>query len=368
MVDFTARAAIIETLEEKAATCTEAGYAKYNLRIQSDKFSENYIELTRDFAAKKHIVSQFPQYGEGILPSYNLSANEVYCDLTCDECGDTFKHTYIGKVYVEREPTCEERGNLVVEWSVNADVIRVNGTTYGGVGYRDIAAEGHIYDNEETPDVCSRCETHKSLMGSDWWKDEETGIHGIEKLTIQKEIPEEGAYLKAWNIDRDDAGYLKAYLVDEHTVVLSTMGADYLYLNTNGYFLDNFASLTTIEGFDLVNVDNCTSLEGTFKNCSALTSLDLSTWTTKNEKVTLRHTFINCASLVTILANKEYVDKLVAPTDLVQGEKDDTFSNCTKLVGTVTTADGEEVTAYNANNVGGAAARVYLTYSTIVEG
>ena len=367
MVDFTARAAIIETLEEKAATCTEAGYAKYNLRIQSDKFSENYIELTRDFEAKKHIVSQFPQYGEGTLPSYNLSANEVYCDLTCDECGDTFKHTYIGKVYVEAEPTCEERGNLVVEWAVNADVIRVNGTTYGGVGYRDIAAEGHIYDNEETPDVCSRCETHKSLMGSDWWKDEETGIHGIEKLTIQKEIPEEGAYLRAWNIDRDDTGYLKAYLVDEHTVVLSTMGADYLYLNTNGYFLDNFVSLTTIEGLGLVNVDNCTSLEGTFRNCSALTSLDLSTWTTKNEKVTLRHTFINCASLVTILANKEYVDKLVAPTDLVQGEKDDTFSNCTKLVGTVTTADGEEVTAYNANNVGGAAARVYLTYSTIVE-
>ena len=65
--------------------------------------------------------------------------------------------------------------------------------------------------------------------------------------------------------------------------------------------------------------------------------------------------------------DKEYVDKLVAPTDLVQGEKDDTFSNCTKLVGTVTTADGEEVTAYNANNVGGTAARVYLTYSTIVE-
>lgn len=365
--DFEARASIFETIEEVPATCVEDGFAKYNMLIKSDEFSENYIELTRQFAAKKHIVSQFPSYTSGNLPSYNLSANEVYCDLTCDECGETFKHLYNGKLYFDPEPTCEERGLLIVEWAVDNTAIRIAGVTSGGSGYREIAANGHAYEDEEHPDVCSVCGTHKALKNDNWWMSETAFPSHLTTLTIQKEIPEEGTYQESWIVDRDNMGYLKAYLVDDETLIISTMGADKLYLGTTGYFVAYFNELTTINGMDLVDISNCEYLQETFVGCSRLTTLDIKHWVTDKEKIELRDTFKQCLELTTILSNKEFVNKIMPPSELTVGESDNTFLGCVKLVGTQLTEDGETVSAYDANNIGALAARIYFTYSLIEE-
>lgn len=364
--EFTLRVKILSEISREDATCVADGRVLYETKVNSDKFTEDYVELEKKLPAKLHKVSNFPNYdtAEGEAPNYDLKTGKVYCTLTCDECQENFEHVFIGKAEISKEPTCEERGELHITWAVDEEAIRVAGGAHNGETYRFLSAEGHLYDNEETPDICTRCNTHKALANA-WWKGSVSqGYIAVSSVTIQKEIPEEGTYKESWNADRDDAGYIKAFLIDEQTLILSTMGADELYLNVNGHFLEGFACLTTINGLELVNISNCESLTNTFAGCAALTAIDISTWATEKETLALHNTFKDCAELVTITADKALVYKIVAP-ELSEDEVDETFLGCVALRGVVATDDGPIVTAYRADMIGALSATEYFSYSII---
>ena len=156
-------------------------------------------------------------------------------------------------------------------------------------------------------------------------------------------------------------GYLKAFLVDEKTVIISTMGADAMYLNTDGGFLYDFRSLTTINGLELIKIDNCETLSYTFANCYKLAEIDISTWTTEKEEIKLAGTFDKCAELITIRANKELAEK--ATTYKHGAIPFPVFEGCVSLVGTQTGGEEDVVNPFDSTKVTGEFAKIYFTYA-----
>lgn len=371
---FTARAKKVEEISRKEATCLEDGLIVTKVRVDTDEYSDIYMTLEEVQTAKKHRVTVFPQYNvaEGETPAFDLKTGEVYCELTCADCEETFKYIYDGSAELTTAPSCEKQGEITIKWEMDAESIRIDGPTFVGQSYKNVAATGHAYDIEESPDICVNCNTYKSLGYDEndmmlWFESEEIFQGSITKLTIQKDIPEEGTYTKSWIVDRDNEGYLMAYLTNETELIISTMGAAKLYLNTNGVFLRNFISLAEIEGFELVDISNCESLNNTFANCQALTSLDISHWVTEKETIILNGTFNNCNNLTTILATQDLANKVVAP-EIAEGEDEiPAFTGCTKLVGTQTGGEEDVVTAYDSAKVGAEAAKLYFTYEIVTD-
>ena len=375
---FTHRVRILETISTKDATCTEGGKIIYNTKVESDKFTEDYFELEKLSDALNHLVS-FPTIDVlgGSLPPFDLQKSEIYFMLTCEDCGEEMKYLCDASITTDEEPTCTETGKMTMTWGYNSsDKLRIKKEMTEGSVVRTLAKLGHIYDNPENPALCTRCETYKSLgvdADGNWWKAaDEKHIKGMVKtLVIQKEALKEDEYIDAWIIDRDNEGTLMAYVVSEETdedglktnVVISTMGADKLYLDTDGEFLRDFVCLTSIEGLEFVDIANCKTLRYTFKGCGNLQTLDLTHWV-PSEEIELFRTFNDCQSLTTIKTSYEFAQKAIASIRDFDGNKEESvFLNCFFLKGTQT--QGEEVVAehsINADNVGGSAAKLYFTY------
>lgn len=337
------RGKVWETPEEKQdPTCTEDGYQKVVLAINYLVDGEPLLtfEAERPLAAKKHIVSKFPEYDAETIPQYNLATGEVYDTFTCDECKEEIRYVYEGSVKVTAEPSCDRKGSLFIKWALKDD-IRVDGPYHNGTytGY-ELDTLGHKYTGENT-DICAVCGSHKALApfyeGLSWFRTEELGDESISellitKLIIQKEEPKEDTYQLAWNADQDDMGYIRAYwLNDGTTLVLSTMGDEKLYLNRDGHFLEEFVNLETIEGLDMVSIDNCDVLVSTFKNCEKLSEIDITAWTTSKKQIALSDTFTNCVSLVTIKSTKAFVEKI--GTDNSELKQSSVFDDCRLISG-----------------------------------
>ena len=95
--------------------------------------------------------------------------------------------------------------------------------------------------------------------------------------------------------------------------------------NCYGWFKD-FTNLTTIEGFEYLNTENVTNMTGVFNGCSALTSLDLSSFNTKGVEY-VDNIFKNCSNLTTIYASENFA----FGSGLKNGA--DMFLGCDKLKG-----------------------------------
>ena len=121
------------------------------------------------------------------------------------------------------------------------------------------------------------------------------------------------------------------------------------------------ANLTEIEGLQYLNTSQVDDMRNMFYQCAKLTSLDLSSFDTKN--VTgMAFMFRDCSQLTTIYASEGWnTDKVKTSSTM--------FTNCTALV-------GGEGTAYNSNHTGLDYARIdggpsspgYLTYKKAPDG
>ena len=70
-------------------------------------------------------------------------------------------------------------------------------------------------------------------------------------------------------------------------------------ITSMSFWFGNFTALTALEGTENVDTSALTSLRDTFYNCSALASLDLSSWDT-SKVTTLYETFRGCSSLTSL--------------------------------------------------------------------
>ena len=94
---------------------------------------------------------------------------------------------------------------------------------------------------------------------------------------------------------------------------------------TMANFFSGFTSLTTIEGWDKVDMTSTTNMKGMFKNCTSLTSLDLTLFDTSNI-TNMSEMFRGCTNLTTITVTTAFV-----VSNATRG--DNMFTGCFALVG-----------------------------------
>ena len=103
-------------------------------------------------------------------------------------------------------------------------------------------------------------------------------------------------------------------------------------------------NLTTIEGIEYLNTEKVTNMNSMFDRCSALTSLDLTSFNTANV-TDMSYMFYNCPALTTIYASNKFITSLVTKSV-------DMFSGCKNLKGAI------EYDGNNTNN------KDYANYET----
>ena len=86
-------------------------------------------------------------------------------------------------------------------------------------------------------------------------------------------------------------------------------------------------SLTTINGIENLNTEDVTDMQYMFRNCSSLTTLDLSGFNTEKVK-NMNYMFCNCSELTTIYASSNFTTSAVTSSSNM-------FSDCTSLAGAI---------------------------------
>ena len=136
------------------------------------------------------------------------------------------------------------------------------------------------------------------------------------------------------------------------TVVFDPSFAGYEVLAFSNTFAD-FKELTSVRGLENVNTSQLELMGGMFLGCKKLTEIDLSAFNTP-KLVSLIQTFYGCTSLKRIFVGEGWTTAKVRRTE-------DTFKNCTSLVGGAHTAyDPDHVDADYAR-IDGSSTPGYLT-------
>ena len=136
------------------------------------------------------------------------------------------------------------------------------------------------------------------------------------------------------------------------TVVFDPSFAGYEVLAFSNTFAD-FKELTSVLGLENVNTSQLELMGGMFLGCNKLTEIDLSAFNTP-KLVSLIQTFYGCTSLKRIFVGEGWTTAKVRRTE-------DTFKNCTSLVGGAHTAyDPDHVDADYAR-IDGSSTPGYLT-------
>ena len=129
------------------------------------------------------------------------------------------------------------------------------------------------------------------------------------------DIPDASSY-PSWN---SQASYITTVVFDESFKAIRPT-------TCNRWFYD-CTSLTTINGIENLNTEDVTDMEYMFRNCSSLTTLDLSGFNTANVE-DMNSLFFGCSELTTIYASSNFTTTAVTSSDYM-------FTGCTSLVGAV---------------------------------
>ena len=86
-------------------------------------------------------------------------------------------------------------------------------------------------------------------------------------------------------------------------------------------------SLTTINGIENLNTEDVTDMQYMFRNCSSLTTLDLSGFNTANVK-NMYMMFLGCSKLTRIYVSDQFTTSAVTESSYM-------FTSCTSLVGAI---------------------------------
>lgn len=103
----------------------------------------------------------------------------------------------------------------------------------------------------------------------------------------------------SWDASEDTDGSVMVY-VEGGTLTIAGNGSGMIYANADSSkVFDSFSAVTVIDGANVLNTSNATTLLALFQGCKALTSVDVSTWDVSNVE-DMKGVFNKCNSLQSI--------------------------------------------------------------------
>ena len=214
------------------------------------------------------------------------------CTSIVGGAGTTYNASYVDKTYARVDGGTSNPGYLTgqpEEYSIVKDNVCTH--YYDGFRLRRLTETGG-YDYE----------------GQDWWREESWDGENFDKVIFDPSFANSGI-----SIDQISAS------------------------------ISGMSNLTSIEGLEYSNSQYATDMSYLFRNCTGLTTLDLSSFDTRNV-TDMREMFRGCTSLKTIIVGENWsVANVTNSTNMFEG--------CTSLV-------GQNGTTYNANYVDKTFARV----------
>lgn len=139
---------------------------------------------------------------------------------------------------------------------------------------------------------------------SNWYKGS-TAKSTITAIEIKGSYMPTGTVTEQWNADVDNSGSIKAY-VEGTKLTIAGNGAGKIMANADSRnVFTNFSAATSISGLNLLDTSNVTDMSSMFSDCTALTSLDMSSWDTS--KVTkMNNIFYSCIRLQFVTLGKDF--------------------------------------------------------------
>jgi surface protein len=143
---------------------------------------------------------------------------------------------------------------------------------------------------------------------STWYSQGGTSVKrsSFTKIIILDSYTPTGEETAQWNADADNSGAIKCYIKGTELIIAGNgSGKISLNANSNSVFADKnrkdyFTKITTIDGLDVLDTSNATTMERMFGACSSLSgTLDLSSFVT-NSVTTMLVMFQGCENLVGI--------------------------------------------------------------------
>ena len=130
------------------------------------------------------------------------------------------------------------------------------------------------------------------------WYKTTTGSDAITKITFRDSYTPTGT-IDSWNVDVGDKGDIKCYTTGTELIIAGN-GSGKIRANADSSSMFSlFHNLTTIENLNVLDTSQVTNMGSMFRDCSKLTSLDVSNWNTA--KVTdMSGMFGRCKSLTSL--------------------------------------------------------------------
>ena len=250
-------------------------------------------------------------------------------------------HTHNWKTETNTSPTCTSSGykktRCIICGEINEQTIPANGHTWStsvtkqatctdsGITSRTctvcgqkidsvIPPKGHSWDAgtvTKEPGIgtegvktrtCTVChETREDVIpslptmaaGSSWYKSS-SAKSTITKITLQAGYSPTGGEDETW----DAGNNLKAYRKGTEAIIAGDGHAKIYATNLNSTFKD-FTALTTIENLTILDTSSVSDFTSTFENCGLIASLDVSKFDT-SKATTMNSMFSKCGGLTSL--------------------------------------------------------------------
>ena len=147
--------------------------------------------------------------------------------------------------------------------------------------------------------------------GNTWYKSTKvTGTPSFKTIAFINSGKPSGTIVEQWNADVDNSGSIKAYITGSsgsYTLTIAGDGSGSIMANPNSNLLfkpstrgnHEFSAVTSITGLGLLDTSKVTIMSNMFRDCKALTSLDVSGFDTSNV-TSMSSMFESCEALTSL--------------------------------------------------------------------
>ena len=147
--------------------------------------------------------------------------------------------------------------------------------------------------------------------GNTWYKSTKvTGTPSFKTIAFINSGKPSGTIVEQWNADVDNSGSIKAYITGSsgsYTLTIAGDGSGSIMANPNSNQLfkpstsgrHEFSAVTSITGLGLLDTSKVTIMSNMFRDCKALTSLDLSGFDTSSV-TSMASMFESCEALTSL--------------------------------------------------------------------
>ena len=202
--------------------------------------------------------------------------------------------------------TATSNNPAVATVSVSGTTITVTKKAPGNATITVSVAEGtnHLAPADKTCKVAVSNYSVPTLAEGDTWYKGSVSRNTITKISFVDSYTPTGSETERWDASEAQDGSVMAYRTGTE-IVIAGDGSGKIYANEISCFAfssvdfssgEAFTRLTTIKGLDLLDTSKAINMMSMFNTCSALTSLDLSSWDTSNV-TSMNAMFYGCSKL-----------------------------------------------------------------------